>query len=261
MTRLAFHGEPIFVTGASSGIGRATACLLAARGARVFLVARRKQELEEAVSEISSAGGTAACFAADIADRGALNAAIDAARAAFGPLYGLFANAGATGGFAAAVDYRDEDFDAVVRTNLTSPFWACKRLLPDMISQRRGSIVFTGSLASARGLANNVAYVASKHGLLGLSRAIAMEGAGHNVRSNCVLPGFIETPAMSKIDSKTRAGLAQLVPQRRIGDAGDVAEVAAFLLSEAASHVTAQTWSVDGGVLGTLEIQSGDTHE
>jgi len=255
MTKLSFDGEPIFVTGASSGIGRATASLLAARGARVFLVARRQPELEEAVSEIRAAGGTAACFAADIADRGALNAAIDVARAAFGPIYGLFANAGATGGFASALDYRDEDFDAVVRTNLTSPFWACKSLLPDMIAQRRGAIVFTGSLGSARGMANNAAYVASKHGLLGLSRAIAIEGASHNVRCNCVLPGFIETPAMSKIDSKTRAGLSQLVPQRRMGGAEEVAEVAAFLLSEAASHVTAQTLSVDGGVLGTLEVR------
>jgi NAD(P)-dependent dehydrogenase (short-subunit alcohol dehydrogenase family) len=252
MSKLSFDGEPIFVTGASSGIGRATASLLAARGARVFLVARRQRELDEAVSGIRAAGGTAACFAADVSDRGALNAAIDAARAAFGPLYGLFANAG---GFATAVDYRDEDFDAVVRTNLTSPFWACKSLLPDMISQRRGSIVFTGSLGSARGMANNAAYVASKHGLLGLSRAIAMEGAAHNVRCNCVLPGFIETPAMSKIDPKTRAGLAQLVPQRRMGGPEEVAEVAAFLLSEAASHVTAQTLSVDGGVLGTLEVR------
>lgn len=184
-----------------------------------------------------------------------MNAAIHAAESAFGPIYGLFANAGMTGGFAPIGDYEDDDFEALIRTNLVSPFWAVKSLLPGMIARRRGAIVFTGSLASARGLANNAAYVASKHGVLGLSRAVALEGASHNVRSNCILPGFIETPAMSKIDQKTRDSLAQLVPQRRIGQADETAEVAAFLLSDAASHVTGQDLSIDGGMLGTLEVR------
>ncbi len=243
------------MTGASSGIGRATALLLAARGAKPFLVARRRQVLEEAVDEIRENGGTASCFAADISNRADLDKAIDAAEAEFGAIYGLFANAGATGGFTPVSDFSDEDFEAILRTNLTSPFWAIKRLFPNMVAQGRGAIVITGSLASARGLANNVAYVSSKHGVLGLSRAVALEGASRNVRSNCVLPGFIETPAMDKIDQKTLDGLAQIVPQRRIGNAEEVAEVAAFLLSDAASHVTGQALSVDGGMLGTLEVR------
>lgn len=217
-------------------------------------MARRKAVLEEAVEEIRAAGGIAECHEADIADRGELNAAIDAAEAAFGPLYGVFANAGTGGRFAAIGDYGDEAFDDVLSTNLLSPFWTLRRVLPGMIARGRGSVVLTGSLASERGMANNAAYVASKHGVLGLARAAAIEGAGRNVRSNCVIPGFIETPMMSGIDSETRARLAGLVPQKRLGTAEEVAEVAAFLLSDAASYVTGQAWSVDGGMLGVLAV-------
>lgn len=254
MSKVLFNGDAVLVTGASTGIGRATAGLLAARGAKVFLVARRQPELQQAVMDIRAEGGIADCCAADISDRAALNAAIDAAEAAFGPLYGAFANAGTGGRFSPIGGYADEDFDGVVTTNLLSPFWTLRRVLPGMIARGRGSVVVTGSLASERGMANNAAYVASKHGVLGLARAAAIEGAAHNVRSNCVIPGFIETPMMSGIDPQTRARLAGLVPQKRMGAAEEVAEVAAFLLSEASSYVTGQAWSVDGGMLGTLAV-------
>jgi NAD(P)-dependent dehydrogenase (short-subunit alcohol dehydrogenase family) len=254
VSKFLFQGDAILVTGASTGIGRATAGLLAQRGARVFLVARRKAVLDEAVGEIRAAGGIADGLDADISDQGALIGAIDAAEAAFGPLYGLFANAGTGGRFAPIGGYEDDVFDEVLRTNLMGPFWALKRVMPGMIARGRGSVVLTGSLASARGMANNAAYVASKHGVLGLARAAAIEGAAHNVRANCVIPGFIETPMMSGIDADTRARLSGLIAQQRMGTADEVAEVAAFLLSEASSYVTGQAWSVDGGILGTLSV-------
>ena len=254
ISKVLFQGDPILVTGASTGIGRATARLLGSRGAKVFLVARRKAVLEEAVAEIRAEGGTADYHEADIADRAELGAAIDAAEVAFGPLYGLFANAGTGGGFAPIGAYADDTFDGVLNTNLMSPFWALRRLMPGMIARGRGAIVLTGSLASEQGMANNAAYVASKHGVLGLARAAAIEGAAHNVRSNCVIPGFIETPMMAGIDDATRARLSGLVPQKRMGAAEEVAEVAAFLLSEASSYVTGQSWAVDGGMLGTLAV-------
>src|SRR5262249_46899530 len=153
-------------------------------GARVFLLARTRDNLVEATASITAAGGTAEYCAVDVADRTALLDAIRTAEQVFGPVEGLFANAGTGGTFAPLVDYDDDAFDAVIRTNLTSVFWAVKRVLPGMIARKRGSIVVTGSLASERGMSGNAGYLASKHAVLGLARAAASEAAPHNVRVN-----------------------------------------------------------------------------
>ena len=246
----------VLVTGASTGIGRATAQLLAERGARVFLVARNEAALREATDAIVRAGGSADHACADVADHSALDAAIAAAEGKFGPIDCLFANAGTGGAFAPLGAYDEQTFEAVIRTNLTSVFWAMKRVLPGMIERRRGSILVTGSLASERGMPNNVAYVASKHGVLGLARAAAVEAAPHNVRVNCVLPGLIETPMLMQLDASIpvetlRERLGRGVPMGRIGTAPELAELACFLLSDLSSHITAQAIAVDGGILGT----------
>jgi len=251
-----FCGRHILVTGASTGIGLAASRLLARRGARVFLLARSAAKLIEAAAAIAGEGGTAAHGVADVSDRAALLSAIDAAEGTFGPVEGLFANAGTGGAFAPLGSYEDDTFEAVIRTNLTSVFWAVKRILPGMIERKRGSIVVTGSLASERGMPNNVAYVASKHGVLGLSRAAAVEAAPHNVRVNCVLPGLIETPMLMQLDpdgdrEALRKRLGTGVPMGHIGKADELAELVCFLLSERASHITAQSIAVDGGILGT----------
>jgi NAD(P)-dependent dehydrogenase (short-subunit alcohol dehydrogenase family) len=232
-----FANRHVLVTGASSGIGLATARLLARHGARVFLIARRERQLAEATETIASESGTAAYAVADVADRSALLAAIDKAEGAFGAVAGLF--------------------DTVLRTNLVSVYWAIKRVLPAMRERRGGSIVVSGSLASERGMPNNVAYVSSKHAVLGLARAAAIEAAPCNVRVNCVLPGLIETPMLMQLDpgpsvEALRARLGGNVPQGRIGTADELAELVCFLLSDRASHITAQTIAVDGGILGTL---------
>jgi NAD(P)-dependent dehydrogenase (short-subunit alcohol dehydrogenase family) len=144
-----------------------------------------------------------------------------------------------------------------VRTNLTSIYWAIKRVLPGMLARRHGSIVVTGSLAAERGMPHNVAYVASKHAALGLARAAAAEAAPHNVRVNCVLPGLIETPMLMQLDPDSppqaiRDRLSSAVPMGRIGTADELAQLVCFLLSDRASHITAQSIAVDGGILGTL---------
>jgi NAD(P)-dependent dehydrogenase (short-subunit alcohol dehydrogenase family) len=252
-----FANRHVLVTGGSSGIGLATARLLARRGARAYLIARSEAKLAAAADAIAADGGTAAYGVADVADRSALLAAIDAAERVFGPVAGLFANAGTGGHFAPLTDYDDALFEAVLRTNLVSVYWAIKRVLPAMRERRHGSIVVTGSLASERGMPNNIAYVASKHAVLGLARAAAVEAAPYNVRVNCVLPGLIETPMLMQLDPSApveaiRERLGAAVPQGRIGTADELAELVCFLLCDRASHITAQTIAVDGGILGTL---------
>jgi len=246
-----FHGQHIVVTGGSSGIGLVTARLLASRGARVSLIARRKDLLDEAVAEM---GEHAAGFAADVGDKAQLDGAIEAAAAHFGPVHGLFANAGLTGGFTPAVAFDPEVFEQTIRVNLVSVFWAIQKVLPAMIEARNGVILVTGSMASKRGMAMNPAYVSSKHGVLGLARAIAVEMAPHNVRANCIIPGFIRTEALERIPPEQKGRIEQRIPMRHMGTCEELAEVAAFLLSDAASHVTGQDWAVDGGVLESIEV-------
>jgi NAD(P)-dependent dehydrogenase (short-subunit alcohol dehydrogenase family) len=246
-----FTGQHIAITGASSGIGLATARLLAQRGAAVTLIARRSDKLEEAKQAI---GGKTAWAAADVGDKEQLEKALDAAVHQNGPIHGLFANAGLTGGFTPAVAFDPAVFEETIRVNLTSVFWAIQKVLPAMIEAKKGTILVTGSMSSKRGMAMNPAYVASKHGVLGLTRAIAVEMAPHNIRANCVIPGFIRTEALERIPPEQQGKIEQRIPQRRMGSGEELAEVAAFLLSDAASHVTGQDWAVDGGVLESIEV-------
>lgn len=244
-------GKHVVITGASTGIGRATATACAKAGARLSLIARRADLLEQAARDI---GGATAFAAADVADKAALHAALDHAVAANGPVDGLFLNAGIGGMFSLVEDYSDEAFDAVMAVNLKSVFWAIQHVLPAMKQRGQGAILVTGSLASKRGLPMNAGYVASKHAVLGLSRAVANETAEYGVRCNCILPGLIETPMLDGLPPEAASQMAKAVPQGRTGSADEVAQVATFLLSDAASHVTAQSWAVDGGMLGTMRV-------
>jgi short-subunit dehydrogenase len=247
-----FAGQHVVITGASTGIGRATAERVMKAGARVTLIARRGELLADLCAELGAGAGLAA---ADVGQQDQLIAALDSAVAQHGPIDALFLNAGTGGTFAPLEAYSDEAFASLMAVNMQAPFWAVRHVLPAMKARGAGSILITGSLASERGMAMNVAYVMSKHAVLGLARAAALEAAPHGVRVNCLVPGFIDTPLLDGVPSEQLTSLAMNVPQQRLGSAAEVAEVAAFLLSGAAAHVTGQSWAVDGGVLGTLAIR------
>lgn len=247
-----FAGAHALVTGGSTGIGLATAQVLAARGARVSLIARDPAKLARAAEAVR---GACLTVPADVSDAAAQEAAVRAAEAAFGPVELLFANAGTGGAFGPLVECPDAVFEQVLETNLVSVFRLLRQVLPGMIARKAGSVVVTGSLASVRGMPMNAAYVASKHGLVGLAMAAAAEVAPHGVRVNALLPGFIETPMLMDLGddpAAIRTSLGARVPQRRVGSADEAAQLAAFLLSDLASHITAQAIAVDGGLLGTL---------
>lgn len=246
-----FTGQHVVITGASSGIGRATAAKIAAQGGKVTLVARRGDVLDEACREI---GANADFVVADVGDKEQVLTAMDAAAACSGPIDGLFLNAAEIGEFVLTSDYSDEAFEATMRVNVFSPFWTARHVMPGMIERGKGAILITGSLGSVRGMAGNAGYCVSKAGVWGLAGVLAMEGAPHGVRCNCLIPGFIDTPMLAGAPDEAKAAMAARTPQGRVGKTEEAANVAAFLLSDDASHVTAQTLAVDGGILGTLAI-------
>ena len=247
-----FTGKHVVITGGSTGIGRATAERIAQLGGRVTLLARRPDKLDEAVAAI---GASAFAIPCDVGDKGALIAALDSAVAHQGPIDGLFLNAAAPGVYELTSTYSDEAFAECLRVNVWSPFWALRHVLPAMVARRSGAVLITGTLGAVRGMAGNMGYCVSKHATLGLARTVAMEVAASGVRCNCLHPGFIDTPMMNDAPEAAVAAMVATTPQGRIGRPEEAGAVAAFLLSDLASHVTGQELAVDGGVLGTLAIR------
>ncbi len=251
----------IIVTGASSGIGRAAAVMLAARGAELLLVARDEAALGDVAGAIRAAGGRAEICRADVGKLEDTKAYVGRAQELWdGVIDGLFANAGMGGPVSSLWDYPLDGFDEVLAVNLKSLFWALQLVLPGMIERRAGSVVATGSLASERGLPMTSGYNVSKHAVLGLVRSAASEVARHGVRVNALIPGLIETRMLTEIaaavsEGDVAAGLAnfgRMSPQGRVGTAEEAAAIAAFLLSDEATYVNGQAIAADGGMLATI---------
>ncbi len=235
------------VTGASQGIGRATALALAQAGAKVACAARNAEKLAGVVAEIAAAGGEAFAVPMDVADSGQIKAGFKQVLERFGRLDILVNNAAITRD-ALAVRMKSEDWDAVLRTNLTGAHVCIQQALAVMMRQRSGRIINVASIVAEMGNAGQANYVAAKAGLVGLTKAIAIEIASRNITVNAVAPGFIATPMTDPLPDKVKEDLNARIPLARMGKDTDVAAAIVFLASDEAGYITGHTLDVNGGM-------------
>jgi 3-oxoacyl-[acyl-carrier protein] reductase len=235
------------VTGASQGIGRATARALAEAGAKVSAAARNTEKLASLVAEIEAGGGRALAVPMDVADAAQVKAGFQQVLAKFGRLDILVNNAAITRD-TLALRMKLEDWDAVLRTNLTGAHLCIQQALGAMLKQRAGRIINITSVVAETGNAGQANYVASKAGLIGLTRAIAVEVASRNITVNAVAPGFIATPMTEPLSQEIKDKMQSLIPLGRFGADGDVAAAIVFLASDEAGYITGQVLDVNGGM-------------
>ena len=249
-------GKSALVTGGGGGIGRATALAFAREGARVAVADLIAEAARETVALVNGAGGQAISLSGDMSKDGDVRTMIEAAVATYGRLDCAFNNAGIAGWQVDAAgkktaEWSEEAFDRMIAVNLKG-VWLCMRHeLPQMQAQGGGAIVNTASIAGLAGLATSCAYVAAKHGVVGLTKTAALEYAEANIRVNAVCPGYIKTP-MTEPSMRLRgeAILAQ-TPLKRMGNPEEIAEMVLWLCSERASYVTGAAYNVDGGWMAT----------
>jgi 3-oxoacyl-[acyl-carrier protein] reductase len=235
------------VTGAAQGIGRATALALAEVGAKVAVADVLADKLEDVAREIAGIGSEAVAIRMDVSDAEQVKAGFKQALERFGRLDILVNNAGITRD-ALAMRMKPEDWDRVLRINLTGAFLCIQQALPVMLRQHSGRIVNVASVVAEMGNAGQANYVASKAGLIGLTKAIAAEVASRPITVNAVAPGFIATAMTESLPQKVKDEMLARIPQGRMGTDRDIATAIAFLASEEAGHITGHVLHVNGGM-------------
>lgn len=242
-------GKVAIITGASSGIGRATARLFAEQGAKVVVAARRQAELDSLVKEIEDADGEATALAGDVKDEAYAKALIDLAKTRFGGLDIAFNNAGVVGEMGPISGMSREAWQATLETNLTSAFLGAKHQIPAMIERGGGSLIFTASFVGHTvGMPGMAAYAASKAGLIGLTQVLAAEHGAQGIRVNALLPGGTDTPAATFKTPEEFAFVGGLHALKRVAQPEEIAQSALFLASDASSFTTGTAMLADGGV-------------
>ncbi|MGX1628320.1 SDR family NAD(P)-dependent oxidoreductase [Streptomyces albidoflavus] len=241
-----FAGRTALVTGAASGIGLATARRLGQGGARVVIADYNAEGAASAAAALRDESVEASAVTVDVTDPASVEAAVRFAQDTYGALHLAVNNAGIGGESAPTGDYDVDVWNRVVRTNLDGVFYSMRYEIPALLAAGGGAIVNTASILGSVGFAGSPAYVAAKHGVVGLTKTAATEYAAQGVRINAVGPGFIDTPLLQGMDKQAYDGLVQLHPAGRLGRSEEVAEVIAFLLSDRASFVHGSYHLVDG---------------
>ena len=246
-----FAGKVAFVTGGASGIGRAAALSFSREGASVVAADVSQQGNEETVRLIEAQGGRALAVRCDVTRPQEVKAALDKTVEAFGRLDFAFNNAGIEPRKAAlTADYEEDEWDRILDINLRGVFLCMKHEIPLILKQGGGAIVNTSSGAGVIGIKGSPAYTAAKHGVIGLTRAAALDYAGQNLRINAICPGYIDTPMMGRFTGGTQEGRAKVIAEEPIGRMGKPEEIAAavlWLCSEPAAFVIGHALVMDGG--------------
>ncbi|MBT7076096.1 MAG: glucose 1-dehydrogenase [Pelagibacterales bacterium] len=246
------QNKTILITGGSSGIGKASAKIMAREGAKVIICDIQDDEGIKTVDNIKSSGGYAKYYHMNVVDFDEVNDTISKIYKDNGSLDGAFNNAGIEGPTKKTLDYSSAEWNKVINVNITGVFNCMKSEIEKMITQDAGgSIVNTASVAGLVGLAGTSGYNASKHAVIGLSKTAAVEYATKNIRINAVCPGFINTPMLDRLigikDNKIKDKFIQLVPNRRMAEPEEIGETVAWLLSDKSSYITGSALPIDGG--------------
>jgi 3-oxoacyl-[acyl-carrier protein] reductase len=235
------------ITGASRGIGKACAATLAKAGYRVVLAARTLEKLEELASELQAQGGEAFAVSVDMASHESIAAAFSKAAKEFGRIDILVNNAGITKD-GLAVRMKPVDWESVLATNLSGSFYAIQQVLQGMMRERWGRIVNISSVVGEKGNPGQANYVASKAGLIGLTKSLAMEVGSRNITVNAVAPGFIKTDMTHDLSEELQKKMVEATPLRRMGTAEEIAWAVKFLVSDEAAFITGHVLDVNGGI-------------